>query len=56
MIEAITNTMEEVHVYMKANQLQLNPQKSQIMLISKNSKMKKEFENYFEQQEHIPQA
>ena len=56
MKEAIANTMDEVQVYMKANRLQLNPQKSQIMLISKNSKMNKWIWNCFKQQDSIPQA
>ena len=43
MHQAIDETMEIVHDYMNANKLQLNPQKSQIMLISKDKKFKNNF-------------
>ena len=43
MPQAIHKTMETVHEYMRANKLQLNPQKSQIMLITNDDDLKKNF-------------
>ena len=43
MIEAVNDTMEKVVIYMKANKLALNSDKSQVMVISKNNAMKSNF-------------
>ena len=42
MEEAVEATMEKVEVYMKANKLSLNSEKSQVMLVTKNLQMKKD--------------
>ena len=43
MTEAVNDTMEQVIVYMEANKLALNSDKSQVMIISKDNEMKRNF-------------
>ena len=44
MEKAVLNTMVKVECYMKANKLALNSDKSQVMVVSNNTEIKKNFE------------
>ena len=41
--ESVMETMTQVETYMNANRLALNPDKTKIMIMSKNEKTKKDF-------------